>query len=123
MPYRQAFFIGLFQSISIIPGVSRAAATIIGGMTQGLNKKQAMEFSFLLAVPTMCAATGYDLLKNPLHFSGQEFLLLGIGAVVSFIFAYLAVKIFMRIVEKYGFAFFGYYRIILGVLFLFFFLN
>ncbi|EKE10626.1 MAG: undecaprenyl-diphosphatase UppP [uncultured bacterium] len=121
MSYRKAFMIGTAQSISVIPGVSRAAATIIGGMFSGLSKKQAMEFSFLLAVPTMCAATGYDLLKTPIHFSGREFFLLGVGAMVSFIFAYLAVKIFLRTVERYGFGFFGYYRIALGILFLLFF--
>ena len=120
MSYRKSFFIGLMQSISIIPGVSRAAATIIGGMANGLTKKQAMEFSFLLAVPTMCAATGYDLLKTPIHFSQYEFLLLGIGSVVSFAFAYVAVKLFLQVVEKYGFAFFGYYRIVLGIIFLLF---
>jgi undecaprenyl-diphosphatase len=119
--YRKAFFIGLFQGISVIPGVSRAAATIVGGMENGLGKKQAMEFSFLLAVPTMLAATGYDLLKTPIKFSSQEFILLGIGGLVSFIFAWIAVKVFLRLVEKYGFAFFGYYRIALGVLFLLFF--
>jgi undecaprenyl-diphosphatase len=119
--YRKAFFIGLFQGLSVIPGVSRAAATIVGGMENGLGKKQAMEFSFLLAVPTMLAATGYDLLKTPIKFSSQEFILLGLGGLVSFIFAWIAVKVFLRLVEKYGFAFFGYYRIALGVLFLLFF--
>jgi undecaprenyl-diphosphatase len=120
MPYRQAFFIGLMQSLSVVPGVSRAAATIIGGMAQGLSKKQAMEFSFLLAVPTMCAATGYDLLKTSAHFSPHEAILLAVGAVISFLFAYLAVKVFMQIVERHGFTFFGYYRIVLGILFLVF---
>jgi undecaprenyl-diphosphatase len=120
MTYIKAFSIGMAQSISVIPGVSRAAATIIGGMSNGLSKKQAMEFSFLLAVPTMCAATGYDLLKTQANFSRHEFLLLSIGVAVSFAFAYLAVKIFLQIVERYGFAFFGYYRIALGILFLLF---
>lgn len=120
MSYRKAFFIGLTQSISVIPGVSRAAATIMGGMVNGLSKKQAMEFSFLLAVPTMCAATGYDLLKTPIHFSVHEVYVLLVGGIISFTSAWLAVKVFLRIVEEYGFSFFAYYRIALGLVFLWF---
>ncbi len=120
--YRNAFFIGLFQSISVIPGVSRAAATIIGGVFNGYNKKQATEFSFLLAVPTMCAATGYDLLKTPAQLAGPEWILLGLGGVVAFISAWIAVKLFVWFVESYGFALFGYYRIVLGIVFLLYFL-
>src|SRR6187549_670901 len=81
--YKNAFFIGLFQCISMIPGVSRAAATIIGGIFNGLDKKQATEFSFLLAVPTMFAATGYDLLKTPIVFTHEELIMLSIGLVVE----------------------------------------
>jgi len=116
--YKNAFFIGLMQCISMIPGVSRAAATIIGGVLNGFNKKQATEFSFLLAVPTMIAAAGYDLLKSEIHFSNDQILLLVIGLILSFVFALIAVKIFLKIVEKYGFKHFGYYRIVVGVLFL-----
>ncbi|NOU16676.1 MAG: undecaprenyl-diphosphate phosphatase [Bacteroidales bacterium] len=116
--YKNAFFIGLIQCISMIPGVSRAAATITGGVFNGLNKKQATEFSFLLAVPTMFAATGYDLLKTPIIFSKHEIILLGIGLIVAFITAWIAVKIFLKIVENYGFKHFGYYRIIIGIIFL-----
>lgn len=116
--YRRSFFIGLAQSVSIVPGVSRAAATIVGGVFNGLNKKQATEFSFLLAVPTMVAATGYDLLKTPVVFNSYELLLLGIGFVVAFVFAWIAVKIFLKIVQNYGFKGFGYYRIIIGVAFI-----
>jgi len=116
--YRHAAFIGLWQSLSVIPGVSRAAATIVGGVFNGLNKKQAMEFSFLLAVPTMLAASGYDLLKTSANFSGQEILLLLTGSAVAFVIAGVAVKLFLNLVEKYGFAFFGYYRIIIGLIFL-----
>lgn len=115
--YKSAFYIGLIQCLSMIPGVSRAAATIIGGVFNGLDKKQATEFSFLLAVPVMVAATGYDLLKTPVEFSGYDMLLLSIGLVVSFISAYAAVKIFLRIVEKSGFRHFGYYRILIGLIF------
>jgi undecaprenyl-diphosphatase len=116
--YKNAFFIGLFQSISMIPGVSRAAATIVGGIFNGLDKKQAIEFSFLLAVPTMFAATGYDLYKTTIGFSGHEIFLLSLGLVVAFITAWIAVKVFVKIVQNYGFKYFGYYRIIIGIIFL-----
>ncbi|HNQ65711.1 MAG TPA: undecaprenyl-diphosphate phosphatase [Smithella sp.] len=116
--YKHAILIGLAQCVSMIPGVSRAAATIIGGVFNGLNKKQATEFSFLLAVPTMCAATGYDLIKTDAAFSSYEQTLLVIGFAVAFIFAYLAVKIFLKIVENYGFKYFGYYRILIGLVFI-----
>ena len=116
--YKNAFFIGLFQSISMVPGVSRAAATIVGGIFNKLDKKQAIEFSFLLAVPTMFAATGYDLYKTSVVFSGHEIILLIIGLVVAFITALIAVKVFVRIVQNYGFKYFGYYRIIIVILFL-----
>ena len=118
--YKNSFFIGLIQCISMIPGVSRAAATIIGGVFNGLDKKQAMEFSFLLAVPTMFAATGYDLIKTPIHFSSHEYVLLGIGLLIAFITAWAAVKVFIKLVENYGFKYFGYYRIAIGLLFLLF---
>ena len=116
--YKNAFFIGLFQSISMIPGVSRAAATIVGGIFNGLDKKQAIEFSFLLAVTTMFAATGYDLYKTTIGFSGHEIFLLSLGLVVAFITAWIAVKVFVKIVQNYGFKYFGYYRIIIGIIFL-----
>lgn len=116
--YKNAFFIGLMQCLAMVPGVSRAAATIIGGVFNGLDKKQATEFSFLLAVPTMFAATGYDLIKTPIDFSNHEILLLGIGLFLAFITAFFAVKIFLKIVENYGFKHFGYYRIVIGIVFL-----
>lgn len=118
IPYKNAFLIGLVQCFSMIPGVSRAAATIIGGVFNGLDKRQATEFSFLLAVPTMFAATGYDLLKTPVAFTSHEIMLLAIGLVVAFLTAWGAVKVFLKIVENYGFKHFGYYRIAIGVLFL-----
>src|SRR5664280_561717 len=93
--YKNAFFIGLIQSISMIPGVSRAAATIVGGIFNGLDKKQAIEFSFLLAVPTMFAATGYDLYKTSIAFTGHELFLLGLGLIIAFITAWIAVKVFV----------------------------
>ncbi len=116
--YKNAFFIGLIQCFSMIPGVSRAAATIIGGTFNGLDKKQATEFSFLLAVPTMFAATGYELLKTPVEFTGHEIFLLCFGLIIAFFTAWLAVKIFLKIVMNYGFKHFGYYRIIIGIIFL-----
>ena len=118
VPLKNAFFIGLIQCLSMIPGVSRAAATIVGGTFKGFNKKQAMEFSFLLAVPTMAAATGYDLLKTPVVFTHNEIFLLIVGLVTAFIVAWIAVKAFLAFVEKHGFAFFGWYRIAIGVLYL-----
>ncbi|TXE14615.1 undecaprenyl-diphosphate phosphatase [Algoriphagus aquimarinus] len=120
MSYKNAFFIGLFQCLSMVPGTSRAAATIIGGVFNGLNKKQATEFSFLLAVPTMMAASGYDLLKTDLVFTNDQLLMLAIGTVVAFITAWFAVKVFLKFVSKNGFTAFGYYRIALGILFLIF---
>lgn len=117
IPLKNAFFIGLVQCISMIPGVSRAAATIVGGVFNRFDKKQATEFSFLLAVPTMLAASGYDLLKTPVSFTQNEIILLLTGLFVAFVTAWFAVKIFLKIVERYGFKHFGYYRIIIGVIF------
>lgn len=120
--YKNAFQIGFAQCVSMIPGVSRAAATIIGGVFNGLNKKQATEFSFLLAVPTMVAATGYDLLKTikegVVVIGAHEIKLLAIGLVVAFIFAIIAVKLFLKLIQNYGFKSFGYYRIVIGIAFL-----
>jgi undecaprenyl-diphosphatase len=119
--YPAAIKIGLFQTIAMIPGVSRSAATIIGGLTQKLTKKTAAEFSFLLAVPTMFAATGYKLFKfyhEGNSFGQEEVTLLLIGNVVAFIVAILAIKSFIGFLTKYGFKLFGYYRIIVGVVIL-----
>jgi len=116
--YVDAFKIGLIQCISMIPGVSRAAATIFGGIFSGFNRQQAAEFSFLLAIPTMFAASGYDLLKEKDNIHGDDIMLLLFGGVVAFIVAIFAVKAFVGFLNKNGFKYFGYYRIILGVLFL-----
>ena len=118
IPYKNAFYIGLMQCVSMIPGTSRAAATIIGGVFNGLDKKQATEFSFLLAVPTMFAATGYDLFKTQIDYSNFELVLLLLGLAISFASAWIAVTIFLKIVEQYGFKHFGYYRILVGLIFL-----
>jgi undecaprenyl-diphosphatase len=118
--YKKSFIIGCFQVLSILfPGLSRSAATIIGGMSQQLNKKTALEFSFFLAVPTMLAASAKSTLDvyktNPEVFGQENLITLLIGAIVAFVVALLSVQFFMRIVEKRGFAPFGWYRIILGL--------
>lgn len=116
-----AFKIGMFQVIAMIPGVSRSAATIIGGLTQGLNKKAAAEFSFFLAVPTMFAATCkdfYEVYKGGVGFSSHEINLLIVGNVVAFIVAFLAIKSFISYLTNHGFKVFGYYRIVVGLLIL-----
>lgn len=120
--YVDAVKIGLFQCIAMIPGVSRSAASIIGGMFQGLPRKDAAEFSFFLAVPTMFAASGYKLLKafkaGSLTFSTNELQLLAIGNIVAFIVAMAAIKFFIGYLQKYGFKVFGYYRIVVGLIIL-----
>jgi len=115
---KKALLIGVAQCFALIPGTSRAAATIIGGVGIGYNERQATEFSFLLAIPTMAAATGYDLFKTASGISMDQFVLLGMGSVFAFIFAWIAVKGFLKIVDHYGFRHFGYYRIGLAVVFL-----
>lgn len=117
--YKNAFIIGFFQCIAMIPGVSRSMATIVGGMTRGLSRKNAAEFSFFLAVPTMAAATGWKVLKLLTSETGLELLkdnigVLIIGNVVAFIVALLAIKFFIGFVTKYGFKLFGWYRILVG---------
>lgn len=127
--YKNAFVIGLFQCIAMIPGVSRSMATIVGGMSQKLTRKAAAEFSFFLAVPTMAAATGYKVLKLVLSKDPDagmfdfsllidNAMVLIIGNVVAFIVALAAIKFFIGFVTKYGFKLFGWYRIIVGVLIL-----
>jgi undecaprenyl-diphosphatase len=116
---KNAFLIGCFQCIAMIPGVSRSMATIVGGMSRGLTRKDAAEFSFFLAVPTMAAATGYKILKLVTSETGLSLLkenigVLIIGNVVAFIVAILAIKFFIGFVTKYGFKAFGVYRIIVG---------
>jgi undecaprenyl-diphosphatase len=118
--YPTAFIIGLFQCMAMIPGVSRSAATIIGGMSQKLTRKAAAEFSFFLAVPTMFAATAkkmYDFYKDHgASFSGEQVKLLAVGNVVAFIVALIAIKSFITFLTKYGFKVFGIYRIIVGLI-------
>ena len=117
----KAIMIGTWQCIAMIPGVSRSAASIIGGMQQKLTRSAAAEFSFFLAVPTMLAATGYKLLKyykDHGGFSTNEIKQLAIGNVVAFVVALLAIKFFIGFLKKHGFKIWGYYRIVVGILLL-----
>lgn len=116
--YTDALKIGLIQCVSMIPGVSRSAATIFGGVFSGFNRQQAAEFSFLLAIPTMFAASGYDLLKERDNIHGNDLTILVFGGMIAFIVAFFAVKAFVGFLNKNGFKYFGYYRIALGVIFL-----
>ncbi|WP_187263707.1 undecaprenyl-diphosphate phosphatase [Pontibacter beigongshangensis] len=133
--YRNAFVIGFFQCIAMIPGVSRSAASIIGGLAQGVNRKAAAEFSFFLAVPTMLAAASFKFIKDMLKLeisdivyfdwpkiqhsfsiiSSEDVKLLLIGNVVGFVVAMIAIKSFISFLTKYGFRVFGYYRIAVGI--------
>ena len=115
--YERALVIGLFQSISIIPGVSRAAATIIGGLLVGLPRKTAVEFSFFLAVPTMLAATTLDLKQTSFTFDPNEWIALAFGFIISFIVALLAIKWLLKFVQNNTFIPFGIYRIALSILY------
>lgn len=112
--YLQAVLIGACQSVSVIPGVSRAAATIIGGQMLGISRKTIVEFSFLLAIPTMAAATGYDLFQSGPAFTAGEWKTLGVGFVVSFITALLSIRWFLSYVKRHSFVAFGVYRIFLA---------
>jgi len=119
--YKKGFIIGICQCLAMIPGVSRSAASIVGGMSQKLTRKVAAEFSFFLAVPTMVAATGYKLLKtyqsNPEILKDKHNLLfLAEGNIIAFIVAMLAIKFFITYLQKHGFKVFGVYRIILGII-------
>ena len=119
--FLNAIMIGIWQCIAMVPGVSRSAASIIGGMQQKLTRSAAAEFSFFLAVPTMLAATGYKLLKYYQDyggFSSNEIKQLAIGNIVAFIVALLAIKFFIGFLKKHGFKVWGYYRIIVGILLL-----
>lgn len=124
LTYKRSFIIGLFQCISMIPGVSRSFATIFGGMAQKMTRKEAAEFSFFLAVPTMFGATCLELFKMlkggqmAIINEGNNLSMLIIGSIVSFIVAIIAIKFFIRFLTKYGFTAFGIYRIIVGGLIL-----
>jgi len=114
----KAAWIGVFQSIAMIPGVSRSAATILGGMALGVNRQAIVEFSFLLAAPTMLAATALDLLKSGGSFTAGEFGILFIGFIVSFIVAIGAIKFLLNFIKNHTFITFGIYRIVLALIFI-----
>jgi undecaprenyl-diphosphatase len=118
LTYKDSVSLGLFQSIAMIPGVSRSAATILGGLSLGFQRKEAAEFSFFLAVPTLAAATLYKTLKlyKTIEFSQVHLLL--IGNIVAFCVAIIAIKSFIRFLSSHGFKYFGYYRIVIGMVFL-----
>jgi undecaprenyl-diphosphatase len=120
MSYTQAVLIGFFQAIAVVPGVSRSAASILGGLLAGLKRTTIVEFSFLLAVPTMIAATGYDIIKSASVFSTDQFGLLAAGFISSFIVAMLAIKFLLAFVKSHTFIGFGIYRIALAALFFLF---
>jgi len=119
--YKEAFFTGLFQCLAMIPGTSRSASTIVGGMTQKMTRTVAAEFSFFLAVPTMAGATAkkvYDFYKDGYVITGEEIKLLAIGNIVAFVVAMLAIKSFITFLQKRGFQVFGWYRIVVGLVIL-----
>lgn len=117
--YKQALLIGFAQSFAMVPGTSRSGATIIGGLFSGLNRKTAVEFSFLLAVPTMIIASAYDTLKHFHEMGGADLSNLAAGFIMAFIVGLLAVKWFLKFVSKFSFVPFGIYRIVIGVAFLY----
>lgn len=113
---KQALLIGVFQTLSIIPGVSRSAATIVGGLFNGLSRKEAVEFSFLLSIPTIAAASGLDLLKSNLQLGANEYFLLSVGFLVSFLTAIVAIKFFLKYVSNHSLTVFGVYRILIALI-------
>jgi len=117
LSYKKALALGFFQSIAIVPGVSRSAATIVGGLWLGMKRRSIVEFSFLLAIPTMLAATGLDLIKNYQTFSTGQFGSLAVGFAVSFIVALVAIKFLLSFIRRHNFVPFGAYRIIMALVF------
>jgi undecaprenyl-diphosphatase len=115
LSYKQCLIIGVFQALAMIPGVSRSAATIIGGLSLGIYRSFIVEFSFLLAIPTMLAASGLDLLQTGFNFSSNELIFLLIGCLISFIVAWFSIKFLLNFVRKYTFNIFAWYRIILAI--------
>ena len=120
--WRQALWIGIAQVFALIPGTSRAGSTIVGALLVGLDRKTSAEFSFLLALPVMLAASGYDLLKHHQEFAGAQLMPLAIGFVTAFLVAWLTMRLFIRFLERFTFNAFGVYRILFGVLLLVFYL-
>ncbi len=119
--YTQAFWIGIAQVFALVPGTSRAGSTIIGALLVGLDRKTSAEFSFLLAVPVMMAASGYDLLKHYHEFVGANLVALVVGFATAFIVAYATIKLFLKFLERFTFVPFGIYRILFGIFLLLYF--
>jgi len=113
--YKQAMFIGFAQIFALIPGTSRAGATIIGGLLAGMDRKTSADFSFLLAFPVMLTVSGYDLLKHYKEFANENMIILMSGFVTSFVVAYITIKLFLKFLERFTFVSFGIYRIVFGV--------
>ncbi|WP_069470106.1 undecaprenyl-diphosphate phosphatase [Candidatus Marithrix sp. Canyon 246] len=113
--WRQSLLIGFGQVLSLVPGTSRAGATIITGMLSGVNRKASTEFSFLLAIPVMMAVSGYDLLKHYDEFLGADLTAFIIGFIVAFVVAYLTIKLFIVFLQRFTFVAFGIYRILFGI--------
>lgn len=118
MSFKQAAWIGFAQIFALIPGTSRAGSTIIGALLVGLSRKASAEFSFLLALPVMVAASGLDLIKHHDEFNNEQWIALGVGFVVSFIVAYAVMKLFIKFLQHFTFRALGIYRIVFGVLLL-----
>ena len=116
--YMQALWIGIAQLFSLIPGTSRAGATIIGGLLLKLDRKTSMEFSFLLAIPVMAAVSGYDLLKHYEEFADANWIAFVLGFITAFIVAYITIKLFLAFIQRFTFVAFGVYRILFGVILL-----
>lgn len=116
MSYKQCFIVGIFQSLAIVPGVSRSAATILGGLSMGISRLIIVEFSFLLAIPTMLAASSLDLVKTGFSFNLEEIIFLIIGFVASFGVAWLSIRFLLKFIKKNNFSIFGWYRILLSVI-------
>jgi undecaprenyl-diphosphatase len=121
--YRQAFIVGIAQSLAVIPGVSRSGASVMGGLLLGIPRTAILTFSFLLAVPTMLMATAYDLYKTPEALLGANLSLLAIGFFIAFLVALIVIRYALSFVRRFGFAPFGWYRIVLAFLFFFLVLN
>ena len=116
--YKQAWWVGFAQIFSLVPGTSRAGATIIGGLVTGLDRKTSSDFSFLLAIPVMAAVSGYDLLKHYQDFADANWVAFVIGFATAFIVAYITVKLFLVFIQRFTFVAFGIYRIIFGIILL-----
>jgi len=118
LSYKQCLIIGVFQALAMIPGVSRSAATIIGGLSLGISRSFIVEFSFLLAIPTMLAASSLDLLQTGFHFTNNELIFLLVGCLISFIVAWFSIKFLLNFVRRHNFNAFAWYRIVLAIIIL-----